>query len=87
MGLYQTENPRPFYPGGRTSALAEGMLNVISLCGGPALSPRCRRRRRRTVATLPPPLPPPSPSFSSSSLSLSSSPLLSLLPSLLLVDC
>ncbi len=30
MGLYQIENPRPFYPGGGTSALAEGMLDVIS---------------------------------------------------------
>jgi hypothetical protein len=30
MGLHQTENPCPFYPGSRTSALAAGMLNVIS---------------------------------------------------------
>lgn len=30
MGLYQIENPRPFYPGGGTSALADGMLDVIS---------------------------------------------------------
>ena len=28
--LYQVENPRPFYPGGGTSALAEGMLDVVS---------------------------------------------------------
>ncbi len=30
LGLYQIENPRPFYPGGGSSALAEGMLDVIS---------------------------------------------------------
>jgi hypothetical protein len=30
MGLYQTKNPRPFYPGSKMLALAEGMLDMIS---------------------------------------------------------
>ncbi len=30
MGLYQTKIPCPFYPGGRTLALTEDMLDVIS---------------------------------------------------------
>ncbi len=87
MGLYQTKNPHPFYSGGGTLALAEGMLDVISLCGGPTLLPRCRRRRRCTVAVLPLPPQLPLPLISLSLLSLSSLPLPSLLPSLLLVDC